>query len=211
MFKRLIDIWLKPRSATRSAIDSAGNIEIFALMSLFGMAAFLETALKEGFGEHFSTSIIFLQIVIAGPLVGIMTVYLLAFLTKVSGKLLKGKSDYNTLRKAITYSFLPSTILILLNNTLFIAFLGDDLFLEDWLNSDTLTPFGTGLAIGTIPFIIAVLIWILIISSKCIAEAQGFSAGKGFLNIIIATILMIISAIVLAFPLSLLGLSSLMF
>lgn len=194
---RLLTSWYKPRATVRQGLENPSSIFEWIVASFFGITAFLDNAEKDNFGDYWSLGLVFGLAVTIGPLVGILSLYMMSALLRWTGKLFRGRASYSELRTAVAHGWIPfvwtgtlQAILIFLygKQTFTISSptdIGDFAFLK-------------GMLVGLLPLWIFLGIWIVVIAIQCLSEAQGFSAWLALANYFLSFVVMIIAGIIMA-------------
>ena len=190
-------MWIRPRATIRRLIDIDGDPRILLLAGLAGIADVLSTASLRSQGDKISLAAILGIAVIAGPIKGIIQLYIGGFLLGLTGRWIGGKANSETIRATLAWCSVPIVwSLLLLPPEL--ALFGKENFTSatpgiDASTALTLAMIGFGLVEATVG------IWCVVIFVKCLSEVQGFSSWRAVANIILSglVILVPIFAIVL--------------
>ncbi len=197
-----ISIWTRPRATIQQIIDSDPCKYVLLLAALNGISGSFQRASNKNLGEKHTLSMLVLGCIIAGPIGGILIIYLHGLLIKISGKLLNGKASPEEIRAALAWGYLPVIWGILLLPPQLVLF-GNKLF-TPWTPNpgDDILLFSLYYLFMLADLILG--IWSFVITLKCIGQVQGFSAWKALLNEILAGILILIPILALIFLVSLL-------
>lgn len=176
-----LTIWYKPRATFRSAINYKNMNLLVFLAIMAGVTETFDRAIAENMGEHMSTLMVFLFIIILGAIVGMLSWLIWSAINYYVGKLLKGKGTIQEMNTAMAISFIPlavSGIFCLLD----VVFLRDALFVEAYLS-----PFQIGWLFVSAFFVFILSVWSLFLMIKAVAEVHRFSSWKGLLTLLIPT------------------------
>lgn len=192
-------IWLQPRETMREILDRDPIGMVILLAVLGGIAQSLDKAIFKNMGDKFSLSIVLAFCLVIGPIGGLLSLYLGSFLLKWTGSWIGGKGSAQEIRAALAWSNIPiiwALVIVIPEILLF----GKELFQANTpvLNSSPV------LKILFILFSIAdfiIGIWSCLITLKCLAEAQRFSAWKALLNLVLPFLLFLILVLILLLPL----------
>jgi hypothetical protein len=164
----------------------------------------LAAASEENLGDDMGIVPIFLIAAIAGPVSGIITLFVSGWLLTITGRWLGGLADGVSLRSAIAWASVIQlwAALIWIPE---IALFGSEMFTTEMPILDA-NP-GYAEVLGALASLRGVLgIWGLVVYLKCIGEVQGFSAWRALGSVLLTTALVIGIAFAVVLPLMLLGL-----
>jgi len=181
-------IWVKPRKTIRQILDRNPAQFVLLLSALSGIYRFLEQAAKRSLGDHFSLLGILILSVIAGSLIGMISVYISAAFFRWVGSWLGGTATSAEVRCAIAWSSVPDVVQIIIFCPVIIL-VGRDYFTS---SADWITPWAALLilAIGAIGMIL--FIWRGMIFVSVLAEVHQFSFWKGLLTAVLGLLIVII-------------------
>jgi len=176
-------IWIKPRDTIRQIINFDPKYRFWILSFLYGLPMLLHMAQNLSMGTAFSTAGIAIAAVVLATFAGWLGLSIASWLVHWTGKWIGGKSGYYPIRAAVSWSNAPNIISIIVWIILILSF-QKEIFLAEF---DEMSFTGSQMSIVTGSlFVQAVIsIWSFIILVKGIGEAQGFSAWKGVLNVLI--------------------------
>lgn len=133
---------------------------------------------------------ILLLALLAGPIFGVINLYIFTGLIQWTGdKWLGGKGTDKTIKAAIAWSHVPTIEAVTLWVPAILLF-GQEYFTGGTAgagNSLNFSPAYKGL--GVVDSVIT--IWTFIILLKCVGQAQGFSAWKALANLILSALVLI--------------------
>ena len=164
---------------------------VLPLAAVGGITQILSSAARRGEAD-FSPGAILLTALIAGPIFGIVALYLAAWLTRLTGTWwLHGRAGTRELRTALGWASLPHVLALplwLLATALFGAALFTEGVLEllsrSWI-------YALFMLAGVI-----LQLWGVVIASAGVAEVQGYgSAWKGFWNLVLAALIVLLAAV----------------
>lgn len=194
---RLWTIWYKPRATVRQGLETPSRLFEWIVAACFGITSFLENAKQEHFGDYWSLGLVFTLALIVGPLVGVLSLYVMSSLLRWTGKLIGGRATYAELRTAVAHGWIPFIWTGTLQAVLF-ALYGKRTFSISSLSDIGDFAFLKGIFLGLLPIWILLGVWIVVISVLCLSEAQGFSGWLALANYVLAFIIMAVAAIVVA-------------
>jgi hypothetical protein len=179
-------IWTRPRATIRRIVDEDPERAVLVLAGMGGFAQMLNRASSRSLGDDLPVSGIFLVAAIAGPVVGIASLYVAGWLLKLAGDGIGGRGSVVDIRAALAWSNVP-IIWALILVALELALLGEELFTTATPRLDESPMLVLGfLGLALIELIIG--IWALVIFLKCLGEVQGFSAWKALGSVLIVVI-----------------------
>ncbi|MFM2476153.1 Yip1 family protein [Celerinatantimonas sp. MCCC 1A17872] len=188
-------IWTRPGDTIEQIVKTNPKNSVIVLAAVSGFSEFLYQLSELNVGGHYNGAQIAIFSLIAGSILGAVMLYILAGLLRWSGKWLGGNASPEHLRAAVSWANVP-TIWALLLWIPRIALLGHDAFLPAAIVvKQTPNLVGTLWVLQMIQLVIG--IWALIIFSKCVGRVQHFSAMKGFLNIVLSLIILMLCVTVL--------------
>lgn len=174
-----LTIWYKPRATFRSAINHKSTSLAVFLAIMAGITELFDRAISENMGDHMSTLMVLVLIIVLGAIGGIVSWFIWSAINYYVGKLLKGKGTIQEMNIAMGVSFIPLAISAVFG-FFDVVFLGDALFVDAYL-----TPFQIIWLLVSAFFVFILSIWSLFLMIKAVAEAHRFSAWKGLLTLAI--------------------------
>ena len=137
-------------------------------------------------------------VLVVGPPFAFVRIYLGAALLAVTGRWLGGSADARDCRAALAWSSVPQIAGLVLWACA-LAILGDELFYKDTPQIDA-SPYRLAVLVGLGLVCLVLGIWSLAVRWKCLGEAHGFSAWRGFLaeTIVMSLFVALIAAVVIA-------------
>jgi Yip1 domain. len=190
-----LHIWIKPRQVIRQILNSNSKKYVILLAMIGGFAKSLDQASTRGAGDTLGYPCIFLGALIGGTIGGIIGLYILSWLIKWTGKAVGGKGSFEEIKTAIAWSNVPVMWALILWIPEIILF-GQELFTSTTPIIDSNLSLTIALiSFGLIEVIIGV--WTFVISLKCIAEAQKFSAWKALGNVILSGLAIIVPLLII--------------
>jgi len=193
---RLWTIWYQPRATVRRGLENPSSVFELIVAAFFGITSFLENAKQEHFGDSWSLGLVFTLALIVGPMVGVLSLYLMSALLRWSGKLFGGRASYAELRTAVAHGWIPFVWTGTLQAILFVLY-GKQTFSIRGPSDIGDFAFLKGMFVGLLPIWILLGVWIVVIAVQCLSEAQGFSAWLAFANYFVAFMVMVVAAIVM--------------
>jgi hypothetical protein len=179
------DIFIQPRKTIREVIQKDPTLWALTLPILWGIDFILDKARANSFGDTISHSNVLTLAVVAGPIAGLVHVWLMSHLVRITGKWLGGGAARKEIRTAMAWSYAPQLIAVILWFFLLI-FIGYELFTENTPRMSAL-PLLSGLHGVSATLQAICLVWTFVLASKTIAEVQGYeSAWRGLGNLFLA-------------------------
>lgn len=198
-FRPFLSIWTHPRATIRRIVHEDPERCVTLLAMCSGIARSLDRAANRNAGDKLPLEAILGIAVILGPLGGLFGIWVMSHLTKTTGDWIGGVASRAQLKAALAWACVPSIVQIVLWAMLVVMF-GQNAFTKETPQLDEKPWLGfPAMAIG-IAFLVTSA-WMLIISSKCVAEVQGFrSAWRGLWNVFLSFTLAIGVIILAAIP-----------
>ncbi len=191
----LLTIWVRPRATLRHILNTDPRRGVLLLAMLQGVGqAFAQAALTD-MGDKFSTGQIVAICLIAGPFIGLTSLYISGALLRWTGSWLGGRGTSEDVRAALAWSYVPSICSLILLIPEY-ALLGREIFTSE-------TPrLGENPALALVVMGIGIVemilrLWSVVLALKCLGEAHRFSSGKALGTILLGGLVLI----VLLFPL----------
>ena len=94
-------MWIRPRETIQRIVDTDPKRSVLMLAALSGLATSLNQRCRSNAGDTLSLSEIFSGSVLQGPVVGLVVLYLGAFMIRLTGKWLGGTASLVTIRAAL--------------------------------------------------------------------------------------------------------------
>lgn len=189
-----ISMWTKPRETIQQIVASDPERLVLLLAAVVGVSNFLDRAATQEMGERIELPLILTAALIAGPIFGLISLYVGSLLLRWTGGWLGGTADYRNIRAAMAWANVPviwALPLVIPQLALF----GSEVFMSEKPNigaSGSLTAAYIGFRL--IDIVIA--LWTLVLFLQCLGQVQGFSAWKALGN-------MLLSALMVAIPVAL--------
>ncbi|MCX6990976.1 MAG: Yip1 family protein [Chlamydiae bacterium] len=177
-------MWTKPKDTIRAIVTMDPRYKFLTLSVIYGIPLMLQMAQNMSLGFSFSLVGILLGCLVLSLFAGMIGLTLAGGLLYITGKWLGGASTFLQVRCALAWSNVTNIISIILWAIL-IAFFGTMLFTDAFAT----TAFTQGES--TLIFVVfltqfVMSIWSFVLLVQSLAEVQGFTMWKAFLNILIA-------------------------
>lgn len=190
---------MQPRQTIRQIIHYDPEYNVSLIVGLIGIIVILDKASDKGLGEHVSFASVLFIAVIFGPITGIIRLHIMSRLIAWTGPQLGGHGDSREIRTALAWSEVPNLLSFgLWGAYLFVA--GELMFKKEML-------FETEADLATAEFVmfagtgIAILLslWSFVLKLKALGEVQEFSAWRALGNLILASLVILVPFLALAF------------
>jgi hypothetical protein len=185
-----VSIWTRPRATIRQIVDTDPTYMVVLLASIGGIARALDNASRRNTGDNLPLAGILVTAMIAGPLGGLIMLYLSGALVRWTGSLLGGVANSVQVRAALAWGQVP-TIGILIVWGVQIALLGKELFSSETPSLDA-GELRAWIFLATVPIDVVLAIWAAVLIVKCVAEVHQFSAWKGLGALMLAGLVFIL-------------------
>ena len=199
-FKPFQTIWFHPRRTIRQLIATNPNYHVYTLVCIEGIGQSLDRASGNNSGDTISMLAILMIALVFGPIGGLFSLFFGSVLIRWAGKLQGGQATFQEIRTAMAWGAVPAVVSILIWGPDLLLF-GSEMFTE-------LTPrMDAQPSLWTIFFAfraveISLGVWSLFLICNTLAEVQGFrSAWRGFFNLILAGMIVLVPIILVAFVL----------
>ena len=195
-------IWMRPRATIQEIVATNPDKHVLALAGIAGVAQALDRASTQNAGDRMGVGTILAVALLAGPLLGIIGLYLWGLLTRWTGRWIGGQASARDIRAATAWSSVP----VVLASVLWVPMLllvGRDLFTSETPRMDANPMVALWiLLLFAIQFVAA--IWSIIVFCKCLGQVQGFSAWRGLGNSVLAGLVIVVPIIAVVFGLAML-------
>lgn len=189
-------IWTKPRKTIQQIIESDPEKLVLLLAGIAGISRALDRASLKSMGDRLDWPIIVVIALIAGPIGGILMLYIAGALVKWTGSWIDGQGTPEKIRAALAWSSVP-VVWVLPLWIPEIAIFGQELFTTQTPRIDASLSLALLLmAFGLLE--VTVGIWTIVILAKCIGQVQGFSAWKGLGNLLLAGLVLFVPIFIVA-------------
>ncbi len=177
-------MWIKPKETIRAVVTVDPRYKFLTLSVIYGIPLMLQMAQNMSLGFSFSLVGILLGCLVLSLFAGMIGITIASGLLYITGKWLGGASTFLQVRCALSWSNVTNIVSILLWGAL-VAFFGSMLFTDAFATAP-FTP-GESTLISVVfltQFVMSIWSFVLLVQS--LAEVQGFTVWKAFLNILIA-------------------------
>ena len=190
-------IWLQPRKTIRQIVERDPTHAVLLLASLSGIVQALDNATERGLGDQVSLINVVLISCLAGPLGGILGVWIGAALLAWTGRWLRGVGSMRNLRAALAWGTLPAAVGALPLWLLAMAVLGEELFTTATPRLDA----SPGLAVFLLGFAavaVVLAVWAVVLTLNTVAEVQHYrSAWRALLNFLLVITVVLLPILLL--------------
>ncbi|WP_339250360.1 Yip1 family protein [Sporosarcina sp. FSL W8-0480] len=183
-------VWLHPRKTVQYVSEYKTDKFIFLIAALAGLVHFLDLAMSNDLGDALSLGTILLIALIAGPLLGIIGLYVASGLYYMISKMFGGSGTFSETKTA----YAVSGIILVIGGLIWIPdllILGQGNFMSDY--DFTFGHFGW-LFISMIGNL-TIGVWSLVALIAAISEVHRLSIGKAILVILLPIIILVIIVI----------------
>ncbi len=196
-------IWTRPRATLRQILDSSPRRHVKTLAMVGGVASGLAAARTE-IASELPPMAVLGGAVLGGALGGLIGVYLMGALIRITGRWIGGRGDWTGVRAAVAWSQVPAIWAILLWLPR-MALLGGEVFHPDPAAVQDHPASAVALMLIELTQAVAA-IWQFVVSLKCLGEAHSFSAWRSLLALVLAVIVVVVPIVILALLLGVTGL-----
>jgi hypothetical protein len=189
-------MWTRPRATIAQIVERDASRLVVPLAAIAGFGQALDRASTRSAGDTLDLPTIFLVAAVAGPVGGIITLYLAGVLLRWTGSWLGGKASTEHIRAAIAWSNVP-TVWALLLWIPELAIFGGEMFTTETPRLDA----NVGLAFLLLFLIaveVAIGLWAFVVFLKSLGQVQGFSAWKALGNGLLALLSIVVPIVLLA-------------
>ena len=184
-------IWFRPRATIQHVVDTELEKQVVALAALSGIVQALDNASGRNLGDALPFPVVLGLAFILGPILGLIGVYLWAWLLRWTGRWLGGQATLPQLRTAIAWDSVPM-IAAGVPLLLMLILIGPELFTESTPRLDA-QPTRSFVFLGLVVVQLVMALWGIVTLLKTVAQVQGFSVWRAFVNNV-APLLIIVAA-----------------
>ncbi len=194
-FRSLLTVWFHPRLTIRRIVDTQPGHLVIPLASCEGIRGMLDAT-----WTNITLPVVLTITLLAGPIVGILGLWLYAWLVRIAGTWIGGAASSEHLRAALAWGSVPALAKIPLS-LVALALMQSAGFDPSLPITDP--PEGLSFALAAIEVVAAVLLlWSAVLRCNTVAEVQGFqSAWQGFANLLLAGLLVAAAVLAVMVPL----------
>lgn len=173
-------IWFRPRATIQHVVDTELEKHVVALAALSGIVQALDNASGRNLGDALPFPVVLGLAFILGPILGLIGVYLWAWLLRWTGRWLGGRATLPQLRTAIAWGSVPM-IAAGVPLLLMLILIGPELFTESTPRLDA-QPTRSLVFLGLVVVQLVMALWGIVTLLKTVAQVQGFSVWRAFVN-----------------------------
>ena len=175
-----VSMWTEPQATIRQILDRDPTPLVLILAPRLGIAE----ALTRNSALAYSSIEAFVGLVVTGAILGVVILYLGAYLIRWTGGWMGGTASLVSIRAAYAWSSLPKI-------------LSGILLLAAWGVAALMPGPIAGMDLAVILMIVTLAVWGVVLHCHCLGEVQGFSAWKALANSILALLLGIVPIMLL--------------
>ncbi len=191
-----LTIWTRPRATMRSIIDTNPSFLVLPIAMLGGILEAVQFEAMLGAGAQLSVPVIWLISVVVGPPLGVILLYVGAWLVDLSCRILRGRADSREVRAALAWSSVPllATFPIWIMRS---VLLGRELFVFEKPSLFSNVGLAYTLA-ATVILEFVLQIWWMVVTVKTLGEVQRFSAWRALNSLLLLIVPPIALLVILA-------------
>jgi Yip1 domain len=191
-----LTIWTRPRATMRSIVDTNPSFLVLPIAMVGGILEAVQFEAMLGAGAQLSVPVIWLIAVVVGPPLGVVLLYVGAWLVQLSCRRLRGQADSTLVRSALAWSSIPllATFPIWIMRSIL---LGRELFTFEKLSFFSNVSLAYTLA-ATVILEVVLQIWWMVVTVKALGEVQRFSAWKALNSLLLLIVPPIALLVILA-------------
>jgi hypothetical protein len=188
-FNPWLSMWTRPRRTLRRILDSNPGRHVLLLAMLLGVSGVLDNAVLRSAGDALAWPTIVLIAVVAGPIGGVIGIYLWGWVVHTTGRWLKGRAAMHEVRAAIAWGNMPALWALPLYIPE-IALFGQEQFTSTMPRVEASPPLlFTMIGLSLVEVVIGV--WAVVTLIRSVAEAQRFGAWMGLANVLLALLVLV--------------------
>ncbi len=171
-----LSMWSQPRMTIRSLVHSKPTYGIFYLAAIYALQSFFFYSNWWSLGLNSHYFAILVAGILLSPLAGLVWLYYLSLIFRITGKWMGGVAPLTHIRTAIAWSKIPSTVNVLVWLVLIFSN-PETVFIQDASGPSSIF-------VSLIAFILEIWAFVLLVQS--LREVQQFSPLKSILNILLS-------------------------
>jgi len=192
-----LSMWFRPRITIQQITDETPTKCVLLIGALIGCQRLLGWSTQFNLGDWMEFTTVLLAVLILGPFIGIIYLYLETVIMRWSGQWFGGEGSSKKLRAAIAWSYVPPIVTLLLTVPI-LAIIGEEAFMEKTPVMDE----NLHSVLCFLVFCILALLfglWNLVLSVKCVSQVQKFSTWKAIVSVFCSKLVIALSTILVAF------------
>jgi len=183
-------MWTRPRATIQQIVAADPQRLVILLSILIGIIQVLDRASSRSLGDRLPLSAILATALVAGPISGVIGLYLYAWVVHATGRALAGTGSRPNIRAALAWGNVPA-LWASLSWIPALAVLQIEMFTTETPRIESslfhlLMLFGVGVA----QFVGGV--WSMFAICKALGQVQGFSAWKALGNVVLAALALVL-------------------
>lgn len=185
-------VWFHPRKTVQFVMEYKTGSFVLMVAAITGIIHFLDQATGEDLVETWNMAAILLVALLAGPIIGVIGLYIGSGIYHALSRLLGGLGTFEETRKAFTVS----NLIVVIGGIIWIPdllILGQGNFTSD----PDFSFVQTGWLLISLLINFAVWIWSLVVLIATLSEVHRFSAWKAVLAVFLPIIILVVIVIVI--------------
>jgi hypothetical protein len=190
-------IWRHPRATIQRIVDTDPTRLVLVWAAIGGLVETLNRASARSAGDTLELATILLISVVVGPVVGILSLFLVGALLRWTGRWLGGVASQEQIRAAIAWSLVPYLWVSLMWIPELLLF-GEEMFTTQTPRLDA-APVLAFVLLGMVVVEFAGTVWAFVVYLKCLGQVQNFSAWKALGNLLLVGLVVVVPLLFIAF------------
>jgi len=195
-----LTIWTQPRETVARVVSENPKKDLWWLATIYGFSSLLNVFQSFLAGNSLQVFAIFIIALAISPFWGYLNLSIWSWVTTITGKWLKGAGNFQTVRCAYAWSFVPLIINIPIWILLGVLF-GSQLF-TNFADHQLLSNVQVTTLFCLLLLRVTSVIWSIVIYVNALAEVQRFSILRAIGNILLTGLLITLSAYLFFYLLS---------
>ena len=184
-------MWKSPRQTVRYLVENKVAHGFYTLSFICGLPLSFQIVELSTLGAAMSFGGAVLVTLLLAPIFGAAWLSILSALILWTGKLLKGKGSFSTIRCATAWSHIVTLFSLIGTVLLLVAFKG--LAFTNGIGGATLSAFESVILFVTVLLPCIALVWGVVLMLNSIAEVQKYSLWKALVNCILAGVVFLVA------------------
>ena len=159
-----VSMWTRPRTTIQQIVDENPEHYVWVLAALAGIGRVLDRASIRNMGDRVEFPLILLLALVAGPIGGLVSLYIGSALIRWTGNWMSGKASSGEVRTAVAWSSLPMVVGLLLW-VLQLAIFGQEMFTAETPRIDA-NPFLVFVGLGFAGIEMVLVVWAVVLFAK---------------------------------------------
>jgi hypothetical protein len=190
-------IWRHPRATIQRIVDTNPKRLVLLWAAIGGLVGTLNRASGRSTGDTLELPVILLIAVVAGPIFGILSLFVSGALLRWTGRWIGGAASQEQIRAAIAWGLVPF-LWVSLMWIPELLFFGKEMFTTETPRMNA-APTLAFVLLGMVIVEFVGVVWTFVVHLKCLGQVQGFSAWRALGNLLLAGVVLVVPLLLIVF------------